>query len=88
MEFLTIKIPWKNFFNGTYEVEVRGLYMLVVPTSSLGYDQEREEKEQQEAKMAKIAAIEEAKQRDRDLADIKVTFKMVETVNQPTRTCG
>ena len=42
---------------------VQGLYMLLVPTTSVGYDAEKEERAEQEAKMAKISAIEEAKER-------------------------
>ena len=37
--------------------------MLLVPTTSVGYDAEKEERAEQEAKMAKISAIEEAKER-------------------------
>ena len=37
--------------------------MLLVPTTSVGYDSEKEERAEQEAKMAKISAIEEAKER-------------------------
>ena len=44
-------------------VIVQGLYMLLVPTTSVGYDAEKEERAEQEAKMAKISAIEEAKER-------------------------
>ena len=36
--------------------------MLLVPTTSVGYDAEKEERAEQEAKMAKISAIEEAKE--------------------------
>ena len=39
--------------------------MLLVPTTSVGYNQEKEEAAEQESKMARIAAIEEAKDRDR-----------------------
>ena len=37
--------------------------MLLVPTTSVGYDSEKEERAEQEAKMAKISAIEETKER-------------------------
>ena len=42
---------------------LQGLYMLLVPTTSVGYDAEKEERAEQESKMAKISAIEEAKER-------------------------
>ena len=65
MEELKIQIPWTNPYSKPTNIEIRGLYMLMVPTTSVGYDQEKEEKAEHEAKMSKIAAIEEAKQRDK-----------------------
>ena len=65
VEQLTIDIPWTNPYGDSTVIKINGLYMLIVPTTSVGYDQEREEKSEQEAKMAKIAVIEEAKHRDR-----------------------
>ena len=46
--------------------------MLLVPTTSVGYDAEKEERAEQEAKMAKISAIEEAKERWQSESRIKV----------------
>ena len=78
IERLSIDIPWTSVFNKPTKVEVKvsdctvtakieslrqGLYMLLVPTTSVGYDAEKEERAEQEAKMAKISAIEEAKER-------------------------
>ena len=45
--------------------------MLLVPTTSVGYDAEKEERAEQEAKMAKISAIEEAKERWKTNSRIK-----------------
>ena len=50
-------------FTAKIESLGQGLYMLLVPTTSVGYDAEKEERAEQEAKMAKISAIEEAKER-------------------------
>ena len=55
MEYLKIHIPWANPFSGQTSIEVRGLYMLMVPTTSIKYNKEREERAEYEAKMAKIA---------------------------------
>ena len=52
--------------------DLQGLYMLLVPTTSVGYDAEKEERAEQEAKMAKISAIEEAKERWQSESRIKV----------------
>ena len=65
VEELKIQIPWTNPYSKPTNIEIRGLYMLMVPTTSVGYDKEKEEKAEHEAKMSKIAAIEEAKQRDK-----------------------
>ena len=46
--------------------------MLLVPTTSVGYDAEKEERAEQEVKMAKISAIEEAKERWQSESRIKV----------------
>ena len=50
--------------------------MLLVPTTSVGYDSEKEERAEQEAKMAKISAIEEAKERWKINCKIKAKDKL------------
>lgn len=65
IEKLSISIPWSGPLSKATKVEVQGLFMLLVPTTSVGYDPAAEEAAEQEAKMARIAAIEEAKERDR-----------------------
>ena len=54
-----------NPYSEATNIDITGLFMLMVPTSSVGYDPVKEEKAEQEAKMSQIAAIEEAKQRDK-----------------------
>ena len=58
---MKIQIPWTSLYNSPTVINIQGLYMLMVPTTSVGYDKEKEEKAEYEAKMAKITAIEEAK---------------------------
>ena len=53
----------KTLSSNLMQCALQGLYMLLVPTTSVGYDAEKEERAEQEAKMAKISAIEEAKER-------------------------
>ena len=75
IEDLKIQIPWTNPYGKPTNIEIRGLYMLMVPTTSVGYDKDKEEKAEHEAKMAKIAAIEEAKLNK--LLDQKETDSMI-----------
>ena len=56
-------IIWGEYTVNLMQCALQGLYMLLVPTTSVGYDAEKEERAEQEAKMAKISAIEEAKER-------------------------
>ena len=65
IEDLRIDIPWMNPYSEATNIDIRGLFMLLVPTTSVGYDKEKEESAEQEAKMSKIALIEEAKQRNK-----------------------
>ena len=71
MEYLKIHIPWASPFSGQTNIEVRGLYMLMVPTTSIKYNKEKEEAAEHEAKMNKIVQIELAKQRDKSEAGEK-----------------
>lgn len=54
-------------WNGQIDAIVEELYLLIVPSSQIVYDAEKEEKIQLEAKHAALARIEKKKQ----LADIK-----------------
>ena len=44
VQHLSIDIPWTNLIGKPINVSIKGLYMLVVPATSIGYDQQREEK--------------------------------------------
>ena len=61
---------------------LQGLYMLLVPTTSVGYDAEKEERAEQEAKMAKISAIEEAKERWKTYSRVKINQNFSEYIQK------
>jgi len=64
---LILKIPFKDMWNGQIDAIVEELFILVVPTSQVSYNEEKEMKAQLEAKQAELARVEKRKQ----LADIK-----------------
>lgn len=64
---LILKIPFKDMWNGQIDAIIEDLSILIVPTSQVKYDPEKEAKAQLEAKRAEIARVEKNKQ----LADIK-----------------
>ncbi|XP_067348723.1 intermembrane lipid transfer protein VPS13C isoform X2 [Channa argus] len=59
---LTLKIPWKNLYNDAVIATLDGLYLLVVPGTTVKYDAAKEERYQQEAKQRELQRIEEALQ--------------------------
>lgn len=64
---LILKIPFKDMWNGQIDAIVEELFILVVPTSQVSYNEEKETKTQLDAKRMELARIEKRKQ----LADIK-----------------
>lgn len=64
---LILKIPFKDMWNGQIDAIVEELFILVVPTSQVVYNEEKETKAQLEAKQAELERVEKRKQ----LADIK-----------------
>ncbi|XP_054629024.1 vacuolar protein sorting-associated protein 13A isoform X3 [Dunckerocampus dactyliophorus] len=58
---LELKIPWKNLYTQSVEATLDGVYLLIVPTASIKYDQEKEEKQLQEARQRELQRIEETK---------------------------
>lgn len=54
-------------WNGQIDAIVEDLFILIVPTSQVSYNEEKETKAQLEAKRAEITRVEKRKQ----LADIK-----------------
>ncbi|XP_066591225.1 intermembrane lipid transfer protein Vps13 isoform X2 [Prorops nasuta] len=69
---LILKIPFKDMWNGQIDAIIEELFILIVPTSQVQYDPEKEEKMQLEAKRAELARVEKNKQ----LADIKSQEKL------------
>ncbi|XP_069079572.1 intermembrane lipid transfer protein VPS13C-like [Pleurodeles waltl] len=63
---LNLKIPWKNLYGEAVVATLQGLYILVVPGSSIKYDAEKEDKQLQEAKQRELSKIEEALQKAAD----------------------
>ncbi len=59
---LAITIPWFNLFHGKYSIEIESLHLLVVPSSSVKYDEEKELKEANEAKQKRLRDTERAKE--------------------------
>lgn len=64
---LILKIPFKDMWNGQIDAIVEELFILVVPTSQVAYNEEKESKAQLEAKRAELDRVEKRKQ----LEDIK-----------------
>uniref|UniRef100_A0A8C2WJ62 Vacuolar protein sorting 13 homolog A n=1 Tax=Cyclopterus lumpus TaxID=8103 RepID=A0A8C2WJ62_CYCLU len=60
-ENLQLKIPWKNLYTQSVEATLDGVYLLIVPTSSIKYDAAKEEKQLQEARQRELQRIEETK---------------------------
>ncbi|XP_014471667.1 PREDICTED: vacuolar protein sorting-associated protein 13C isoform X2 [Dinoponera quadriceps] len=69
---LILKIPFKDMWNGQIDAIVEELFVLVVPTSQVSYNEEKEIKAQLEAKWAELARVEKRKQ----LADLKSQEKL------------
>lgn len=64
---LILKIPFKDMWNGQIDAIVEELFILIVPTSQVSYNEDKETKAQLEAKRAELARVEKRKQ----LAEIK-----------------
>lgn len=58
---LVMKIPWFSLFTKSTVLELEGLHLLVVPSSSVQYDEEKEARLQSEAKQNLLQRAEEAK---------------------------
>ena len=58
---LVIKIPWFSLWTSSTIIELDGLHLLVVPITSVQYDEAKEAKEKFEAKQKRLEKAEEAK---------------------------
>ncbi|CAG5075993.1 Similar to Vps13: Vacuolar protein sorting-associated protein 13 (Drosophila melanogaster) [Cotesia congregata] len=59
---LILKIPFKDIWNGQIDCIIEELYLLIVPSSQVKYDPEKEAKYSLDAKHAELARIEKNKQ--------------------------
>ena len=66
---LVIKIPWFNLWTQPTTIELEGLHLLLVPSTSVRYDEEKERKIQFEAKQKRLQKAEEAKQLELQAAE-------------------
>lgn len=64
---LILKIPFKDMWNGQIDAIVEELFILVVPTSQVAYNEEKESKAQLDTKRAELERVEKRKQ----LAELK-----------------
>ena len=58
---LVIKVPWFNIWSKSTEIEIDGLHLLVVPSTSVRYDEKNERKIQFEAKQKRLQKAEDLK---------------------------
>jgi hypothetical protein len=58
---LVIKIPWFNLFTKKTTIDIEGLHLLLVPSTSVKYDGEKERREENEAKQKRLQRIEDAR---------------------------
>lgn len=56
-----LKIPWKNLYGASVEASIERLFLIVSPTASIKYDQEKEEKMTLATKQAELERVAEAK---------------------------
>nr|XP_050858456.1 intermembrane lipid transfer protein Vps13 isoform X2 [Vespula vulgaris] len=75
---LILKIPYKDIWNAQVDAIVEELFVLVVPSSQVVYDPEKEAKQQLEAKKAELARIEKSKQLAETKPQEKLDDSMVE----------
>ncbi|KAK8381851.1 hypothetical protein O3P69_015099 [Scylla paramamosain] len=64
---LKLKIPWKNLFNERWEAAVEGVYVVVVPKTSIQYDAQKEEKLLHESKLAALQRVEDARLKQQEI---------------------
>ncbi|XP_027694898.1 vacuolar protein sorting-associated protein 13A-like isoform X1 [Vombatus ursinus] len=60
---LDLVIPWTNLYTQPVEAVLDGIYLLVVPSTTLKYDAEKEEKYLLDMKQNELKRIEDAKQK-------------------------
>jgi len=61
---LTVKIPWQSLYTAPVELNLQKLFLLVVPSHSVVYNDEAEEQAAQAAKQKELARIDEIRKRE------------------------
>jgi len=51
---LVIKIPWFNIFTKSTTIEIEGVHLLIVPSTSVSYDENKERDLAEEAKQKRL----------------------------------
>ena len=59
---LVIKIPWFSLFTQKTVIYLEGLHLLVVPSTAVKYDEQKEKREANEAKQKRLERAEQAKE--------------------------
>ena len=75
---LVMKIPWFSLFTKSTTLELDGLHLLVVPSSSVAYDEEAEIRLASDAKQRRLERAEEAK----NLYDTELRVQDTENVKE------
>uniref|UniRef100_UPI00358F5520 intermembrane lipid transfer protein VPS13A-like n=1 Tax=Myxine glutinosa TaxID=7769 RepID=UPI00358F5520 len=60
---LTLKIPWKNLYNDSVMASLEDLHLLIVPTTSVKYDAQKEKQQAWDAKQRELQRIDQALQK-------------------------
>lgn len=68
---LTLKIPWTSLYSQPVEIGLKDLYLLVVPGSSIAYDEVTEESARQKAKIRLVESIEAAQREFNQMAQVQ-----------------
>ena len=56
-----MQIPWFNLYSSKTTIDIEGLHLLVVPSTSVKYDADKERREENEAKQKHLQRIEDAR---------------------------
>ncbi|XP_017891074.1 vacuolar protein sorting-associated protein 13 isoform X2 [Ceratina calcarata] len=75
---LILKIPFKDMWNGQIDAIIEELFILVVPTSQVAYDAEKEARMQLETKRAELARVEKRKLLEDTKSQEKLDDSMIE----------
>lgn len=63
---LKLKIPWKSWYNSQWVAVVEKLVIVVVPNTTITYNEEKEKQLKHDVKLATLQRLEEARQKLRE----------------------